>query len=98
MVLPIMDKGPVSVSIESWMSILATLLDPAITLPRSPTCLFTKGYKQECKKKKKQKKQKRVRMKTTNKLVKVKDSSSIHKVYSALKNKRASLHWEQIIT
>lgn len=98
MVLPIMDKGPVSVSIESWMSILATLSDPAVTLPRSPTCLFTKGYRQEWKKKKKQRNKNGLELKTTKKLVKVKDSSSIHKVYSALKNKHASLHWEQIIT
>uniref|UniRef100_A0A0E9XAF8 Uncharacterized protein n=1 Tax=Anguilla anguilla TaxID=7936 RepID=A0A0E9XAF8_ANGAN len=39
MVRPMIDWGPVSVSILSLMSILATPSSPAVTLPKSPTCL-----------------------------------------------------------
>lgn len=41
-VLPMMESRPVREIILSVMSILATLSAPAVTFPRSPTCLFTK--------------------------------------------------------
>lgn len=39
-VLPIIEKGPLSFIMESFMSILAMPSFPAVTFPRSPTCLF----------------------------------------------------------
>lgn len=45
MVRPMMDSGPLRVSILSVILISATPLSPAVTLPRSPTCLQNKTFR-----------------------------------------------------